>query len=68
MGIGIWFRVDPKLYEPTNYIDTDNFIIVGWIFIFGGFAIVITSLVGCVGAFTDSTWKLGFVSVSKTNS
>ncbi|XP_074601260.1 tetraspanin-1-like [Brevipalpus obovatus] len=58
IGIGMWFRIDPKMYEPTLYIDTDNFMNVGWIMMFGGLAIVIFSFVGCCGVLTNSTCKL----------
>lgn len=61
IGIGLWFRIDPKMYEPTLYIDTDNFMNVGWIMMFGGLAIVIISIVGCCGVLTNSTCKLGTV-------
>ena len=66
IGIGLWFRIDPKMYEPTLYIDTENFINVGWIMMFSGLAIVILSIIGCIGTLTNSTCKLG--SVSETGS
>ncbi|XP_015789376.1 tetraspanin-1 [Tetranychus urticae] len=59
IGIGLWFRIDPKMYEPTLYIDTENFINVGWIMMFSGLAIVIISIIGCIGTLTNSTCKLG---------
>ena len=66
IGIGLWLRIDPKMYEPTLYIDTENFINVGWIMMFSGLAIVILSIIGCIGTLTNSTCKLG--SVSETGS
>ena len=62
MGIGIWLRVDPKMYEPTRYIPTDNYIAAAWIMMITGFIIVIVGFCGCYGAVVESTCVLCFVS------
>ena len=67
IGIGIWFRVDPKMYEPTNYIETANYIYAAWIMMFTGLAMVIMSFVGCIGICTNSTARLGFVSTTRSS-
>ncbi|RWS03507.1 CD9 antigen-like protein [Dinothrombium tinctorium] len=58
IGIGIWLRVDPKMYEPTNYIGTQSFIIAAWILMFTGLFVVIISFFGCFGAANDSAGML----------
>lgn len=62
MGIGIWMRVDPKMYEPTTYIPTDNYIAAAFIMMITGFIIVLMSFYGCYGAVTESSGCLCFVS------
>lgn len=62
MGIGIWLRVDPKMYEPTRFIQTDNYIAGAWIMMITGFIIVIIGFCGCYGAVTESSCILCFVS------
>lgn len=62
MGIGIWLRVDPKMYEPTRFIQTDNYIAAAWIMMITGFIIVIIGFCGCYGAVTESSCILCFVS------
>lgn len=68
MGIGIWMRVDPKMYEPTTYIPTDNYIAGAFIMMITGFIIVLMSFYGCYGAVTESPGCLCFVSRSVTAS
>ena len=62
MGIGIWFRVDPKMYEPTTYIATDNFMAVAWIMMLTGLIITFVSFCGCYGAVAESIGCMCFVS------
>ena len=62
MGIGIWMRVDPKMYEPTTYIPTDNYIAGAFIMMITGFIMVLMSFYGCYGAVTESSGCLCFVS------
>ena len=68
MGIGIWMRVDPKMYEPTTYIPTDNYIAAAFIMMITGFIIVLMSFYGCYGAVTESSGCLCFVSVGSAPS
>lgn len=63
MGIGIWLRVDPKMYEPTTYIPTDNYIAAAFIMMITGFIIVIVGFYGCYGAVVESQGCLCFVSL-----
>lgn len=65
MGIGIWFRVDPKMYEPTLYIPTDNFMAAAWIMMVTGLIITIVSFFGCYGAVVESTGCMCFVCFDK---
>lgn len=46
LGVGLWFRIDPKVYEIHKYIETQNFTYAGWILLFGGFSNCIFALVG----------------------
>lgn len=45
-GMGLWFRIDPKVYELHKYIQTNNYTSAGWIMLFAGFAVTIIALVG----------------------
>lgn len=47
-GMGLWFRIDPKVYEIHKYIETQNYTIAGWIMLFGGFLACIVALLGCM--------------------
>jgi len=62
MGIGIWLRVDPKMYEPTTYIATDNYIAAAFIMMITGFIITIIGFCGCYGAVVESSGCLCCVS------
>lgn len=62
IGIGIWLRVDPKMYEPTTYIATDNYIAAAFIMMVTGLIIVIVGFCGCYGAVIESSGCLCFVS------
>lgn len=55
-------RVDPKMYEPTTYIPTDNYIAAAFIMMITGLIIVLMSFYGCYGAVTESSGCLCFVS------
>ena len=46
LGMGLWFRIDPKVYEIHKYIETQNFTIAGWILLFGGLLACLTALIG----------------------
>ena len=48
LGMGLWFRIDPKVYEIHKYIETQNFTIAGWIMLFCGFAACLMALLGPV--------------------
>lgn len=50
LGMGLWFRIDPKVYEIHKYIETQNFTLAGWIMLFGGFLTCLIALVGFMGA------------------
>lgn len=47
-GMGLWFRIDPKVYEIHKYIETQNFTYAGWIILVGGFLACLMSLIGFV--------------------
>ncbi|RWS25884.1 CD9 antigen-like protein [Leptotrombidium deliense] len=64
IGIGIWYRVDPKMYEPTNYIGIQSYIVAAWIMMITGLIIVIFAFIGCFGAANDSTSLLCFYFVT----
>lgn len=49
-GMGLWFRIDPKVYEIHKYIETQNFTIAGWILLFGGFLACLMAIVGFAAA------------------
>lgn len=61
MGIGIWLRVDPKSYEPSRFIDTDNMIHASLIMIITGFIILIIGFVGLIGTIIDNPCLLATV-------
>lgn len=50
LGVGLWFRIDPKVYEIHKYIETQNFTISGWILLFGGFLACLVALFGFLAA------------------
>lgn len=50
LGMGLWFRIDPKVYEIHKYIETQNFTFAGWIMLFGGLLTCLVALVGFMGA------------------
>lgn len=50
LGMGLWFRIDPKVYEIHKYIETQNFTYAGWIMLFGGFIACLISLFGFAAA------------------
>lgn len=60
LGMGLWFRIDPKVYEIHKYIETQNFTIAGWIMLFGGFIACLMSLVGFSASMKQSQTLLGF--------
>ncbi|KAI1281957.1 ATP-binding cassette sub-family G member 4 [Halotydeus destructor] len=60
MGIGIWLRVDPKMYETSNFIEIDDYIIAAWIMMVTGFILTLMSFVGCYGSVTECPCVLGF--------
>lgn len=47
-GMGLWLRIDPKIYEIHKFIETQNFTYAGWIILFGGFAACLLSIMGFV--------------------
>lgn len=59
LGMGLWFRIDPKVYEIHKYIETQNFTISGWIMLFGGFFACLTALMGYCASFRQSQSLLG---------
>jgi hypothetical protein len=61
MGIGIWLRVDPKSYEPSRFIDTDNMIHASWIMMVTGFIIILIGFVGLIGVITENSCLLATV-------
>jgi hypothetical protein len=61
MGIGIWLRVDPKSYEPSRFIDTDNMIHASWIMMITGFIIILIGFVGLIGVITENSCLLATV-------
>lgn len=50
LGMGLWFRIDPKVYEIHKYIETQNFTLAGWVMLFGGFLTCLIALVGFTAA------------------
>ena len=60
LGMGLWFRIDPKVYEIHKYIETQNFTIAGWIMLFGGFLACLTALIGFAGSVRLRTGLLLF--------
>ncbi|CAG2118144.1 unnamed protein product [Medioppia subpectinata] len=58
LGIGIWLRVDPKSYEPSRFIDTDNMIHASLIMIITGFVIILIGFVGLIGVITENSCLL----------
>lgn len=60
LGMGLWFRIDPKVYEIHKYIETQNFTIAGWIMLFAGFTAIVMSLVGFASASRQSAGALVF--------
>lgn len=60
LGMGLWLRIDPKVYEIHKYIETQNFTIAGWIILFAGFLAIITSLIGFGAASRQSAGSLVF--------
>ncbi|XP_054153919.1 tetraspanin-4-like [Oppia nitens] len=54
LGIGIWLRVDPKSYEPSRFIDTDNILHASMIMIITGFIILLLGFVGLIGVITEN--------------
>lgn len=59
-GLGLWYRIDPKVYEIHKYIETQNFTIAGWIMLFCGFLACIVALVGFTSAVRQSFCSLIF--------
>ena len=57
-GMGLWFRIDPKVYEIHKYIETQNFTIAGWIMLFGGFLACLVSFIGCLATVNESVTML----------
>lgn len=47
-GMGLWFRIDPKVYEIHKYIETQNFTYAGWIILFCGLLACLVALIGCL--------------------
>lgn len=60
LGMGLWLRIDPKIYEIHKYIETQNFTYAGWIILFGGFASCMISLLGFAGTGKQSQCLLLF--------
>lgn len=65
-GMGLWFRIDPKVYEIHKYIETQNFTIAGWILLFGGFTACLIALSGFLAAFRQATRTLLFYCIMMT--
>lgn len=64
LGMGLWFRIDPKVYELHYYIETQNFTIAGWILLFGGLLAALTALlIGFAASVRHSIGLLIFYSV-----
>ncbi|KAG9510130.1 Tetraspanin-11 [Fragariocoptes setiger] len=66
MGMGLWYRIDPKVYEIHKYMETKNFTIAGWIMLFGGFAVIIMTMVGHVGVAGQRKGIIGFYALIMT--
>lgn len=60
LGMGLWFRIDPKVYEIHKHLETQNFTIGGWIMLFGGFLACIMSFVGCLASMKQEVGLLLF--------
>lgn len=60
LGMGLWFRIDPKVYELHKYIATQNFTIAGWIMLFGGFLACLMALIGFTAAIRQTIGLLIF--------
>lgn len=63
LGMGLWFRIDPKVYEIHKYIETQNFTIAGWIMLFGGFLAMLMSLIGCTATARQAIGMLVFYAI-----
>lgn len=50
LGMGLWLRIDPKVYEIHKYIETQNFTIAGWILLFCGFIACLMAFSGFAAA------------------
>jgi len=66
LGMGLWFRIDPKVYELHKYIETQNFTIAGWILLFGGFLACLMTIVGGRAASKKSISPLLFYCIIMT--
>lgn len=67
LAMGLWFRIDPKVYELHKYIETQNFTIAGWLMLSGGFSIcLLTLLIGCTASSRQSICLLVFYSIVLT--
>lgn len=63
-GIGLWLRIDPKSYEPSNFLDTYNIIHASWIMMVTGFLIIFLCLLGWIAAFTNNPFLMTIVITS----
>lgn len=59
-GLGLWFRIDPKVYEIHKYIETQNFTIAGWILLVCGISACIIALIGFASAANQAAGVLVF--------
>jgi cation transport ATPase len=63
LGMGLWFRIDPKVYEIHKYIETQNFTLAGWIMLFAGFTACLMALIAFASISKHSICLLVFYSV-----
>lgn len=66
LGMGLWFRIDPKVYEIHKYIETQNFTLAGWIMLFAGFLACIMALVAFCSISKHPVCLLTFYSIVMT--
>jgi len=66
LGVGLWFRIDPRVYELHKHIEIQNFTIAGWIMLFGGFSACLLTIVGGCAASKRSISLLLFYCVIMT--
>uniref|UniRef100_A0A6G1S9Z0 Tetraspanin-7 n=1 Tax=Aceria tosichella TaxID=561515 RepID=A0A6G1S9Z0_9ACAR len=66
LGMGLWFRIDPKVYEIHKYIETQNFTLAGWMMLVAGFIACLMALVAFAYISKHSVCMLIFYSITMT--